>query len=117
MATSGRVFEARVLDGGAHALARLLHLGVGEPDDGEGRQAAAEVHLDGDFRRIRAGEGAAPEDGERHDAGKFNRAPGSAGEPAGPFETSCSPGRGCQLFRGKLKGSQWKRAFAPAGDH
>ena len=39
-------------------------------DDGEGRQAAAEVHLDGDFRRFHAGEGAAPEDGERHDAGK-----------------------------------------------
>jgi len=66
---AGGKLEARVLDRRAHPLASLLHLGVGQPYDGEGRQTAAEVHLDGDFRRFHAGEGAALQDGEGHDAG------------------------------------------------
>ena len=56
--------KSRVLDGGAHAFARFLHLGVGEADDGEGRQAAPKVNFHRDFRRIHAGERAASEDGE-----------------------------------------------------
>jgi hypothetical protein len=61
------------------------------------------MHLDGDFRRIHAGEGAAFQYGERHDGGKFNRAPGSGGEPDAQSESPCPPGRECLLSWGKLR--------------
>ena len=48
--------KRQLSDGGAHAVARFLHLGVGQPDDGEARQAVREMDLDGDERRIQAGE-------------------------------------------------------------
>lgn len=49
--------EAGVVDRGPHALPGLAHRLVAEPDDGEARQARAEVDLDGDAARLQAGEG------------------------------------------------------------
>ena len=43
----GPVLPARE-ERGAHAVARLAAGGVGQTDDGEGRESAAEVDLDGD---------------------------------------------------------------------
>ena len=44
-----RELELGVQQRGAHALARLPHRGVGQPDEREGGQAAADVDLDGDL--------------------------------------------------------------------
>ena len=45
-------FELGVIQRGAHAILGLAHLGVGQPDDGERRQARPEMNLDGHFGRI-----------------------------------------------------------------
>ena len=55
---------ARVHDRGAHALAALLHGGVGQPDDGEGRRRRHDVGLDGDGVAVEAGERFAVDAGE-----------------------------------------------------
>ena len=49
-----RELEARVQDRRLHALARLAHGAVAEPDDREGGQAGAQVDLDGDAPRVEA---------------------------------------------------------------
>ena len=61
-----REIEVRVLQRGAHAVARLADLGLGQPDDVDRRQPAAEVHLDVDRRRGETRERAAAYDGDRH---------------------------------------------------
>ncbi len=65
-ATRGEV-ELAVLQGGAHAILALLHLGLGQADDVELRQAVGEMHLDGDLRRLHAGETSAVQDSKAHD--------------------------------------------------
>ncbi|MCY1219213.1 hypothetical protein D9M72_311770 [compost metagenome] len=47
---------AAVEDGGAYALAAFAHAGVGQADDGEGRQAVGKVGLDPHRRRGDAGQ-------------------------------------------------------------
>jgi len=49
-----RELELRVLQRGAHPVARLLDLGVRQPDEIERREATVEVPLDGDERRSEA---------------------------------------------------------------
>ena len=64
-----REFVAAILDRRADAVACLLDLGIGQTDQGECRQAAGEMHLDGDLGGFHAGQGPALEDGECHDVG------------------------------------------------
>ena len=61
-----RELEAARLQGGAHALARLLHLGVGEAHQGEARQAVGEMDLDLDLGCLEAAQGPAVNGGEAH---------------------------------------------------
>ena len=56
--------EVRVLQRRAHAVARLAHLGLRQPDEIDARQAAGEMHLDRDRRRGEPGERAAAHDGD-----------------------------------------------------
>jgi hypothetical protein len=51
---------------GAHPLAGLLDLGLGETDEREGRQAVGQMHLDGHLRRIEPAQRAAHDGGEAH---------------------------------------------------
>ena len=62
-----RELEARVEDRRPDPLAGLAHGAVGESDDGEARQARADVDLDGDLARVEA------VDGEGGDAGEHGR--------------------------------------------
>ena len=48
---TAREFEGAV-ERRAHAIARLAHLRIGQPDDVKGGQAGAEVNLDAYFGRI-----------------------------------------------------------------
>ena len=50
-----RKFETGVLQRGAHAIARLAHLGLREPHQVDARQPAGDVDLDGHARRGDAG--------------------------------------------------------------
>jgi hypothetical protein len=59
--------EPRVQDRRADTLARLAHRPVGEADDGEVREAGADVDLDSDAARLEA------VDRERGDAGEHAR--------------------------------------------
>ena len=58
--------EARVEDGGAHAVLAFLDLGVGQANDVEGRQAVSQMDFHRDFGRLHAGQGATFEEGKRH---------------------------------------------------
>ena len=59
-----RELEAGVADRGVHALARLTHGGVAAADDGEPREAGAQIDLDGDPPRGEAVDGEGGEAGE-----------------------------------------------------
>lgn len=59
----GREIEVGVLDGGAHPVARLLHLGFGQADDGEGGEPTGQVDFDADFRGVHPVEGARTKNG------------------------------------------------------
>jgi len=73
-----REFVAAILDRRADTVACFLDLGVGQTDQRECRQAAGEMHLDGDLGGFHAGQGPAFEDGERHDTGILRqKRPGS----------------------------------------
>jgi hypothetical protein len=61
-----RELEAAVLDRGAHAVAGFLDFGVGQADQGEGRQAGGEMDFDRDFRGRKARQRPRAENGERH---------------------------------------------------
>ena len=61
-----REIELRVLQRGAHAVARFLDLGVGQADEIERRQPAGEVDFDRDERGLEPGETAREDDRERH---------------------------------------------------
>src|SRR6185295_2597945 len=63
---SGRIFEARVLQRSAHAVLALFHRGGRQANDGELRQAAAEVHFDFHARRGEAELRAARDPGYSH---------------------------------------------------
>jgi hypothetical protein len=63
---SRRKFETAIEDRGANTLAALLHLGFGQPDNSEGRQAIGQIDLHGNGRRFKTGECAAVQDGKRH---------------------------------------------------
>jgi hypothetical protein len=91
---AGRKIELRVLQRGAHALARFLHLGFWKTDKVERRQPAGEMHLDGDQRRVDAGEAARENDGERHDV--------EARAPAPPGRRRCLVQRSAHRRAGAL---------------
>ena len=56
-----------VLQRRTHAVAAFLDLGFRQPDKVERGQAAGEMHLDRDGRRVEAGERARMQDGDGHD--------------------------------------------------
>ena len=58
--------EVRVLQRRAHAIARFLHFGFRQADDGEARKTIGEMHFHRDRRRVHAREGPAVEDCKRH---------------------------------------------------
>ena len=58
--------QAAMKQCGAHPLACLLHLGVGQPHHGETWQPVGQMHLDGDFGRRKPVQATAVEDGQRH---------------------------------------------------
>ena len=55
-----------VLDGGAHPLARLLHLDIGQPHQREAWQAIGQMDLNGDRRCIQAEQGTALHQRQTH---------------------------------------------------
>ncbi|MNX98034.1 hypothetical protein D3C86_1304200 [compost metagenome] len=77
----GRKFEPGVLDRRAHAFARLLDLGLGQPDQREARQAVRQMHLDRDGGGLQAEQGAALHQRQTH----FSPSP-QVGAPA-----TCKP--------------------------
>jgi hypothetical protein len=58
--------QPRVLDGRAHALARLLDFHVGQPDEREAGQSVGQVDLDRDRGRLQAEQGAALHQRQTH---------------------------------------------------
>jgi hypothetical protein len=62
----GREVEAGVLDRAADPLARLLDLDVGQSDQRETRQSVRQMHLDRDFGRFEAQQGAALHQTQTH---------------------------------------------------
>jgi hypothetical protein len=61
-----RKLEPAVHERRAHAVLRLLHLGVGQADHREAREAVGEAGLDGGWRRLERGKGAAVQVHQRH---------------------------------------------------
>ncbi len=79
-----REIEARGLQRGAHAVARFLHLRLGQPHDAELRQASAHVRLHAHQGRLEPREATAVDDGDmhRHSRDWRDRAiPGECGLP------------------------------------
>ncbi len=66
-----RKFELRILQRRANAIARFAHLGLRQTDQVHGRKPAGQMHLDGDSRRVDAGQRTAVHDGDCH--GNFPR--------------------------------------------
>ena len=62
-----RELESRVLQRGAHTLARLAHRRIGQPDDGEHGEASPRVDLDGDLPALDSLDGEGGDTGE-HEA-------------------------------------------------
>jgi hypothetical protein len=88
-----RKFELRVLQRSAHAIARLLDLGVRKPDEIERGKPAGEMNLDGDERGVETREPARQHDRKRH--GGSPRVitptnPGHAGDVSGALAPSHS---------------------------
>ena len=50
--------QARIFDGGLHALAALLHGGIGQADDDNGGQAVRIIHFDFDDDAFQPNHGA-----------------------------------------------------------
>ena len=71
--------EAALRERRAHALARLLDLGVGQSDQREAGQAVGEVDFDDDLGRMQADQGAGVDDGEASCEATFDGARGAAG--------------------------------------
>ncbi len=84
--------EAGIDDGGAHAVTRLLDLGIGQADQRKAGQAAGQMGLDDDRRRVQAIQSATVGDGQRHAAGLLAR--------AGFFQRVDAGFQGLQLFAG-----------------
>jgi len=67
-----RKLEPARLQGGADALARLLHFGLGEADQCEARQAVGQMDFDRDLGRLEPAQGPAVNGGEAHGEGERN---------------------------------------------
>lgn len=78
-----RHLELGAEQGRPHAVLGLAHRGLGQADDRHPRQAAGQMHLDLDRRRLHAALGAAVDEGDGHVRGRSNpwprgEAPGSS---------------------------------------
>ena len=62
----GRKLQPAVLEGTAHALARLLHFGVGQPHQRESGQAVGQMHFHRHSRGVQSKQGAAGYQCEAH---------------------------------------------------
>ena len=82
--TPRRKFELRILQRGAHAIARFAHLGVGQADEVERRKSIREVDLDFDGRRRNACQCATTDHGDI--PRMLER------EPVGPYFNLTPPG-------------------------
>jgi hypothetical protein len=70
----------------AHPLAALAHRLVGQPDDGEGRHAAAHLHLDVDVEHLDPGEGDCGDAGDHGGSAALSISLVVGREGAGPRE-------------------------------
>ena len=100
---SRRKLELRIRERGTHAVARLLHLGVRQADEVEGRQAVGQMDLDRDERSVDSGEAPRQHDGDGHE-----RRPAAPSDLRGSSLATCSTprvppdgrGRSIRAFRG-----------------
>ena len=111
-----RELEAAGQQRGAHPLARLLDLGVGEADQGEARQAVGEMHLDGDRGRVEAVERAAVDDGKDIDRSS-HRARSSGTYRMGGRERERAALQGCAARRLDVPPLGHSRACGPDRPH